>query len=62
MDHDSTARLVTAAVAARVFGRDGVRLARRLLAVGVRIGIDDLVTRTGLGRSAETGSAPEGER
>ncbi|KJY26515.1 hypothetical protein [Streptomyces sp. NRRL S-495] len=36
MDQDSAAQLATVAVATRVFTRDGLRLARRVLSAGLR--------------------------
>ncbi|MFJ4673008.1 hypothetical protein [Kitasatospora purpeofusca] len=36
MDQDSAAQLATVAVATRVFTRDGLRLARRILCAGLR--------------------------
>ncbi|MFE2914214.1 hypothetical protein [Kitasatospora indigofera] len=47
MDQDAAAQLVTMAVATRVFAFDGIRLARRILSAGVRIGAADLAARTG---------------
>ncbi|MEU6235399.1 hypothetical protein [Kitasatospora sp. NPDC047058] len=60
MDQDSAAQLVTAAVATRVFACDGVRLLRRVLSVGVRIGIADLAARAGRGAAASKSTAGEG--
>ncbi|WP_236246914.1 hypothetical protein [Streptomyces sp. CC210A] len=42
MQHSAAVWSVEIALIIRVFGPDAVRLCRRLLAVGVRIGISDL--------------------